>query len=338
MTSASPRPAFNPGIWAGQTYDTSPIAIDSTCGPLSSRRYSGSSRSTPSLRGSQTVPSLKSGHGSQASSVKQSSSAMKQSSSAKQSGSGQSKTASKQSPRQEASKLSPRQSRSNASTKSSVISGSRYSSQVDDAMSTLGHQLRSSQRTKHFKCGSDVSLASYKNAGTEIRRVIFPKHEFTGDFTPREAANLRQEQYYRSLRRCPVTGNTIDKTGRKLEDYSSQQVSKPKPSTARQKELQAQVNLHNDYDYSPQPITGYDSKKDLGIRHSASASPRTWEYGNGDLEMYAAPSTRKETEHPHMATFGGYYARTKIGNHFAGGYFQRQKLMGQKSRFRRRGD
>eukprot|EP00746_Dinoflagellata_sp_MGD_P163700 gnl/MRDRNA2_/MRDRNA2_91888_c0_seq1.p1 gnl/MRDRNA2_/MRDRNA2_91888_c0~~gnl/MRDRNA2_/MRDRNA2_91888_c0_seq1.p1 ORF type:complete len:328 (+),score=26.19 gnl/MRDRNA2_/MRDRNA2_91888_c0_seq1:131-1114(+) len=318
MPGASPRHAFNPGIWAGQTYETSPLATDSTCGPQSSRRYSGSSRSSPSLRGSQTAPSLKS---SQASSVKHSSNA-------KQSGSAQSKAASKQSPRQEASKHSPRETRSNASTKCSMISGSRYSSEVDDARSTLIHQLRTSARSTHYRCGSDVSLASYKNAGTEIKRVIFPKHEFTGEFTPRDAANLRQEQYYRSLRRCPVTGNKIDKTGRKLEEQIHE-VPKPKPSTARQKELQAQVSLHNAYDYSPRPITGYnDSIKEL-------KSPRKWEYGNGDLEMYAAPSTRKETEHPHMATFGGYYARTKIGNHFAGGYFQRQKLVGQKKRFSR---
>lgn len=283
-------PIFNPGTWAGHKYDLNEsVGFAKVFGVSSPRRHtlhgtdmSNAQAAKPStcgiegsLQNSVSTRSVPSQKGSQASHAKKSGSSLSKVSNEQHSG------------QQHTSKRSPRQTRSNASTKSSITS---RSSQKVETMSKY--------------CESDVSLASYKNAGTEARRIIFPKNDFSANYTPRDAAeNVQKKMYYRSLRRCPgaVTARSMESLG---------EITKPRPATARQAKYEAQVQMHGRYEYCAHPITTLNAKEDWESSRKK---------GYTGIENFTCPSTRTEVKHPHMSTFGGYYAKAPYG-----WYYQRQ--------------
>lgn len=322
--ATSPRPHENPGMWAGHLYETGQ-GETGLCPRDNKGKPSlvGYDKGRPSLKGGVVVlpipqaPRKKCGSDNSRSAPSLTAS---QVSNAKHSSSEQSKT-SKQSSKHGTSTKKSLQDLCKKSV-SSLGSGERSSPRLrsNASMSTASGpgsersprnqtQLNNAARLKY--CGSDVSLASYRNAGTEMKRVINPPKEFSGDFTPRDAVNLERDMFYRSIREMRPMSVKDEKP-------------RPKPMSARQARYEDHISSYNYYDYSPRPIIGYGSDA-MKAEYKASHNQG---FGGSTLEMYACPPSRTETNHPHMSEYGGYYTRANYG-----GYWHRQRLHGGKKSF-----
>lgn len=219
-------------------------------------------------------------------------------------------------PSLQGSQVSSSKQSGSAKMKSANSSGKQESSKPTPAQSRSNASLASGRRN------SEISISSYRNAGSEVKRHIFPKHEFSANFSPRDdIAYLNRDDHLRSIRRRPGYRPATARSAAEREKEP-----RPRPMTAKQAKYEEQVSQFNHYEFSPRPITGY--KRDYKEKLVFSAQG----YGDADLEMFACPSSKLESKHPHMATFGGYYSRANFG-----GYFQRQKhLSGEHKSFRKR--